>query len=641
MSGFAGVIRLDGQPLPDAARLRDAIAHRGGDGFGTWSDPSALFVHAMLRTTAELDPQPYVDGELAIVADLRLDNRAELIEVLGMRPSPGPSLRSGPPSPRGRGPLGESPSTSGRRWREAPDEGVPGDAALVVAAYRRWGVDSVRHLEGDFAFAIWDGRTLFCARDPFGVKPFVYCLVPGRLFAFASAVRALLAVDGVPRQFDEQRIADFLAVHFDDHERTFYRAIHRLPGGCTLALRNGDATVARYWSLEAVRPLPRASNTDYAEGFRDHFFRAVEGRMRVGDPSELGAFLSGGLDSSAIACVARNRGAAVGSGPLPVFSWIFSDVMEADERRYQEIVAECGGMTRYVLDSETAGYSPFSNLELLLPDGPPYSPNHYLNHGAARLARRHGIKTMLDGLGGDSSISRGGARPVELFVRGRFVTLARELRAISQHAGRSAGRLFLSLVIAPLLPPAIRHRRSKDPELQLLRPRIARLSGASRSHYRPHFSTRSEHLAHLRSPMLAEGLELFDRVMAAAGVEGRYPFFDRRLVEYCLSLPSDQKLADGFSRVVARRALEGVLPDAVRWRAGKGLPGLHIIPSLRANRERLDELFLQDPAVLEPYVNMDVLRATYRDFREGRPTEFTTVIRLWSAAALGYWLRLA
>ena len=153
-------------------------------------------------------------------------------------------------------------------------------------------------------------------------------------------------------------------------------------------------------------------------------------------------------------------------------------------------------------------------------------------------------------------------------------------------------------------------------------------------------SAREEHLAQFGAPLLAEGLELFDRVMARFGVEGRYPFFDRRLAEYCIALPADQKLADGYSRIVARRAMEGIIPPEIQWRAGKGKPGLHIIPALRASRAVLDDLFLRDPSVLAPYVDVDVLRRMYADLLERPRADLRVAIRLWSAATLGQWLRL-
>jgi asparagine synthase (glutamine-hydrolysing) len=621
MSGIAGIVRLDGAPVgPEAIeQMAQAIAHRGDDGNHVWSLDRIAFAHATLHTTPESrdEPQPFVEATLTIVADVRLDNRAELLSLLDIR-----------------------------------TESI-GDAMLILAAYRKWGGECASRLEGDFAFAIWDARaqTLFCARDPFGVKPFVHALLPGKLFAFGSEARALLTLDEIPRDVDEKRIADFLALYFDDVERTFYRSLRRLPGGCTLTLRSGNMAIDRYWSPEHVPALRlRGADRDaqYAAGFREHFIRAVRERMRAIRPADLGAMLSGGLDSTSIACVARDELRARGAQPLPVFSWIFSDSMDADEREYQQAVIAAGGMRPITLDSAELDASPWTDIDALLPDGPPYAPNHYLNSVAARRARELGVRILLDGVGGDSTISRGRARFVELFFGGRPVTLARELRALAARRGtnESLPRLFLGNVAAPLMPPSLlafalrlRGRASTgDPALKLLSPRMAQLTGAASARHPWSFSARQEHVAQLTSPMLADGLELLDRTMAMHKVEGRYPFFDRRLAEYCLSMPADQKLAGGYSRIVARRAMTGIVPDRVCWRAGKGLPGLHVIPALRRSRAILDKLFVGDPSVLAPYVDVDVLRAAYADLLSERPIDFRTVIRLWSAAVLARWL---
>jgi asparagine synthase (glutamine-hydrolysing) len=622
MSGIGGVVRLDGARAPGAAiePMIEIMRHRGPDRRAVWSEGIVAFGHAMLQTTPEsrTEVQPFVDAELAIVADVRLDNRTELLSLLDIR--------------------GES----------------IGDSALILAAHRRWGRSCLARLEGDFAFAIWNRRerSLFCARDPFGVKQLVYARLAGRFFAFATEVRALLSLDEIPSALDEKRIADFLAVYFDDPERTFHRAIRRLPGGCWLTLRDDDVTVERYWSPERVRPLRfRGADRDarYADGFREHFTHAVRARMRAPHSSEVGAMLSGGLDSTAIACVARDELRSSRDAPLPVFSWIFSDSMEADEREYQEAVIAAGGLRPITLDSAKLGVSPWTDLDALLPDGPVYAPNHYLNNVAAREARATGVRILLDGTGGDSTISRGRGRYHELFFRGRVITLSRELRALARLRGtnESMPRLFFGNVAAPLLPPALlaaalslRGRAPSDfAPLKILTPRMREMSGASTAGSTWYFSARREHLAQLTSPMLADGLELLDRSMAMHRVEGRYPFFDRRLAEYCLSLPADQKLAAGYSRIVARRALGDVLPDKVLWRAGKGLPGLHIIPALRRSRAILDDLIVRDPAVLAPYVNIDVLRRLYADVLSERPVEFRSVVQLWSAAVLALWLR--
>lgn len=622
MSGIAGVVRLDGAPLATGAidAMVETLRHRGGDGTAIQTDGPAAFGHVMLHTTAESrnEPQPVIDGELTIVADVRLDNREELLARLEIR------------------------------------DKATGDAALILAAYRKWGRGCTPQLEGDFAFAIHDrrDRSLFCGRDPFGVKQLVYSHLPGRLFAFATEARALLSLAEVPSEVDETRIADFLAVYFDEPERTFYRAIRRLPGGCSLTLRDGGARIERYWSPERVRPL-RLPGADrdalYAEGFREHFTRAVRDRLRAPHASQVGSMLSGGLDSTAIACLARDEMRRSQSAPLPVFSWIFSDSMDADEREFQEAAIAAGGMRPVTLDSQQLDASPWTDFEALLPDGPPYAPNHYLNNVAAREGRTLGVRILLDGTGGDSTISRGRGRYLELFFRGRVIELSRELRALARLRGTSESlpRLFFGNIVAPLLPQplllaALRLRGRTPPAvepLKLLAPRLRALSGARMAKATWSASTRREHLSQLTSPMLADGLELLDHSVAIHGVEGRYPFFDRRLAEYCLSLPADQKLADGYSRIVARRALAGVIPDVVRWRAGKGLPGLHVIPALKRSRARLDELFVRDPEVLAPYVDLDVLRALYADFLADRKVPFRTVVQLWSVAALACWLR--
>ena len=579
MSGIAGVVRLDGAPA-DAAPLLRALAARGPDGTTEWVSGPVALVHALLRTTPE-DEGVFVDGDVVVTADARID---------GVSTSHG---------------------------------------AAIAAAWRTWGEDCAAHLDGDFAFALWDTRTrtIFCARDRFGVKPFVYALLPGKLFAFASDLRTLLALREVPRDLDDGRIAAFLDVRFEDKESTFYRAVRRLPGGRTLTLRGEQVSIRQYWSVADVKPLRlRGGDAEYAAGYREHFLRAVRERMRSTRPSEVGAMLSGGLDSTAIVCAARDELRAAGAAPLPVFSWIFSDAMEADEREFQEPVIAAGGVRPFVLDSAANHASPWSDLGALLPDGPPFAPNHYLNVGMARAARSIGVRILLDGLAGDITVSRGTARLVELFLRGRFLALTRELRALAARGGGSAARLFVSHVAVRVTPA----------------PLVRLAEWARRRPYRGQRfrSVREEQVWQLESPFVAEGLELSDRMVARLGVEGRYPFLDRRLVEYCVSLPADQKLAGGYSRIVARRAMEGIVPDAVRWRAGKGAPGLHIVHGLRAHREELDAFFTHDAAAVERWVAIDALRRTYEELTSGRAVDFQSVIRLWSAAALGRWLRV-
>jgi asparagine synthase (glutamine-hydrolysing) len=602
MSRIAGVVQFDGAPALETAggRMRAILEQRGQA--AQWSDERALLLHA--RRSEESATLVSGPAGLTITGDLRLDDHEELCRALGL------TLHD------------------------------TGDAELVLAAYAKWGAECVLHLEGDFAFAIWDGpqQTLFCARDPFGVKPFAYALMPHR-FVFASQIGTLLrGLEAQPR-VDETRLADYLSIYFDDHERTFYEGVRRLPGGHTLTLHDGRIAISRYWSPEDARDVRFRTDDEYAAAFFEQFDRAV--RSRMGAPGSTGAMLSGGLDSSSISALA----ARLSDSPLPVFSWVFSDAMEADERAHQETVAAASGMQRHVLDTAATSWSPWSELDEMLADGPVYAPNFYMNLGAGRTARGLGLSVLLDGLGGDSSISHGRARMIELFLHGRGPSLLRELRAMARTDEQSLRRAFINHVAFPLLPTPlfdlvrkVRGRQGIAADASLLRPGLASQASTSRHRDPLIFSSRQEHVQQLKSPLLGEGLELMDRIHTQAGVEGRYPFFDRRLVEFCIGLPPDQKLDDGFTRVVARRAFRGLLPDSVLWRRDKGKPGLHVVHALRSDPERLKRALFRD-GVLESHLDIGRLKMAADEFLEGWHMNFARVVQLWSAAVAAEWLR--
>lgn len=612
MSGIAGFVRFRAPVAGIDLRLADAIAGRGHDGTATWTGDGAVLAHAQFRTTSASvrEHQPYVDpvSGVVIVADTRLDSRSE---------------------------LADSPAPDGS------------DAAVIAAAWRRWGTAAPEHLDGDFAFAIWDPGTgtLFCARDRFGVKPLVYAELAGGAIAFASQPSALVRAGLVDRAADEQRVAEFLAVRFTDTRRTFYRGVTRLPGGMFLLGHERGIRTGRYWT-PARSSTSSPPGGDLAEGLLHHLERAVSSRLDAPGPGMVAALFSGGLDSSSIACIAQDITRRTGVVRPPVFSWIFSDRVDADERAYQEAGAREADLDRHVLDTATEPFDPWSAFDRLLPDGPPYAPNTYLNYGAAVRARELGATILLDGLGGDSIVSHGRARLVELLARGRLLELRRVLGELSAREGASALRIFAANVAPRLLAPGplelvqrVRGVAVSD-GLDLLT-RRARALVPHETPWRRTLSEEDEHRHQMESPLLADGLELFDRVHAAAGVEGRYPFFDVALFEYCASLPAEAKLANGYTRYVLRQAVAGLVPDVIRLRTTKGRPGLHVIAALRKSKARLDRIFLHDVDVLAPFVDVNALQDRYATLLESDRLPFPQVVQLWSCAALASWLRSA
>ena len=294
MSGICGILKLDGAfpASTDLTAMTSLLERRGPE--GTWhftSGPVALG-HTLLATTPEalVEQLPLTDPATGctITADLRLDNRDELIAALGLQ----------------------------------DETRILGDGELVLRAYLHWGEDCLRHLLGDFAFAIWDPRhqKLFCARDHLGMKQLVYCHVADKVFAFASEPRAVLAVDDVPRRINEGRIADFLEDYLEgvDHSSTFFEGVFRLPPAHCLSVDADGLRQRRYWELRAGPELRLESDQAYADGLLQVLTQAVASRLRCVGP--VGSMLSGGMDSGSVSAIASRLLAQQGRGPLHTFS---------------------------------------------------------------------------------------------------------------------------------------------------------------------------------------------------------------------------------------------------------------------------------------------------------------------------------
>ncbi len=627
MSAIAGLFRTEGQPVGrhEVERMISALAHRAPDRTGTWARDSVAVAHGALWTTSEAarERQPLTLDAGVIVADARLDNRDDLVRSLGM---PG---------------------------------GAAGDAELILRAYERWGEDCPAKLVGDFAFAIWDERhqRLFCARDHVGVKPFYYHQAPGA-FLFASEIKALLTSPLVPYGLNPLRVADHLVGLLDDPAITFYRDVYRLPAGHALTVSRAGTRLRQYWALDATRELVLGSDAAYAEAFRECFTEAVRCRLRSTGP--VGSLLSGGLDSSSIVATARRLRGAAAEGPLDTFTAIFpglpaGELRRIDERAYAAAVVAQGGVTAHHVRGDLL--SPLTDVDRALwhLDEGFAAPNLYLHWGLYGAAQDRGVRTLLDGIDGDTTVSHGLERLAALARGGRMVTLGREIGALSRRHRAGFTSLLRQFVVEPLVPAALRHgvRRLRgvgSPDLahSIIRPDFARRTGAldrleafQQQQERPLSSTRQVHRSAMTSGLIPYALELADKAAGAFGVEPRYPFFDRRLMELCLAIPADQKLQRGWTRMVMRRAMEGVLPEEVRWRSTKA----NLAPNfgrqlLEKDGNLLAEIVIEQPGVIEEYVDVPALRRTYDRFVAQRGSE-ADALTVFGAVVLGLWLQRA
>jgi asparagine synthase (glutamine-hydrolysing) len=669
MSAIAGFVELDGRSadIGALARMLDPVRHRGPDGCGDWSNGWVTLGHRMLRTTPESSherqPLASVNGDLVITADARIDNRDELLRTLGS--------------------VWPAQSGAFRSRTEVPD------CALILAAYERWGEDFCTQLIGDFAVAIWDARrqALVCARDHMGVKPFYYHRSRS-LFAFGSELKQLLALPEVPRRLEETRVGDYLTGMMDDESITFYCDISRLPSAHRMVVTRDGARIERYWALDPEHELQCTSDTDYAEGFREHFNEAVRCRMRSAAP--VGALLSGGLDSSSIVCAARLiRTEQPAAAALHTFSAIFPDLPACDERPFIDAVLEDGGVEPHFVRGDRLGALVDLDRMLDQQDEPFYTPNVFLVWALYACARDRGVRVMLDGVDGDTTVSHGTRYLTELARAGRWEEFGSEaklladgrqvqprhylrsqgfpsvteralagdvravasaIRTIRRHFGVSTWGVLRDCVVRPLaVEPVVRRWRRLRPARRftgraLIAPQFAQRAALAERHagMRGHRfdlmrSSREDHHRRLSGGLLRFVLEVLDRVASAFSIEPRYPFCDKRLVEYCLALPANQKLRRGWTRFILRDALAGVLPEKVRWRSGKGDLSANFRRALAADRQELERALFVDGAALEHHIDLTALRQRYHESWETGNDE--AAVMLWRVATITTWLR--
>ncbi|ESW85756.1 asparagine synthase [Mesorhizobium sp. LSJC285A00] len=630
MSGVAGILlRQEGRQAAaaDIQRMLTRMQHRAPDGSSWWMDEGVVLGHAWLNTTDEAGPGPLTmaGGKLAITADCRLDNRDELLARLGIR-----------------------------------DSSVA-DAVLLMRAYLRWGEACPEHLQGDFAFAIWDGerRQLFCVRDHFGVKPFYYHS-SDRRFVFASEIGPILDAGGVDMRISEHQISGFLAGLPDNPQSTAYADIFRLPARHSLTVTGNQVVLRRYWQIE---PSPRPMRSDTAEEFRHLFSQSVRNRMR-GTPA-VGAMLSGGLDSSSIACVAGLQNAAQRKPRLPTFSLVFEKGSPMDERPFIEAVLGQEQVDGTLIS--VGNYAPFAEFERILEEQEEtfLAPGLSLTRDIYRTAGAKGMKVLLDGHGGDEVVSQGHGHLHELADAGKWMELWRELRSASNTYGdgmlglyyqfltlygpawriarikRFANRVLGKLRRHPTGRPATSWRGLINPDLAMRTDLVERFRRAG---YMPPAVSASETLTHrwlLSNGMVPHAFEVLDKAAANFGVEPRYPFWDKPLVEFCLALPGAEKLNQGFGRSVLRRAMEGILPPAVQWRRDKIDFTSNLVKGMLGNhRDLLDKVLVADAALIAPYVNLPEVTAAYgRIARQPDEATLPDVQYVWRSIALSLWLR--
>ncbi len=620
MASIGGILRWDGSPVPETAlfALRRHILDRS-DGIKETQFGTGVVLmsgqDACASTSADVVSAETTDGfaRHLFFGRIRIDNRKELIAAL-------------------------------RAVGRAPENNS--DTDLAVAAFSYWGKNFVDQLIGDYAFVIWDmrHRTAYCVRDRIGVRPFYYANTE-KFFAFSDAPQMLSDLPGVSSRLNNIRVADYIAPMLQDKCATFFEGIKRLPPGALLMARPGQVTQEEYWHPSHVMPPTHYDEREAADQFRELFFQAVECRLRP--DVKAGVTLSGGLDSSSVAAVASHILARTNKD-LVAITACFDKVPECDERAYVEPLNEALGLHSVQVAGDAEG--PLTRLEeFLTMQGEPFiAPNLMIHAALCRRASAAGVRLLLDGHDGDNAVSHGNYRLAELVRSLRLLSLIREVGAFSARSGWRRHRVLLSFGLLPGLPPLrmahkiwkTRHRNDLVPLIRSDFLRSLEYDDRLRQFGDPPIMPKDDHEFHVRS--LAHGLqpllfETVDKVHTSLGLEARHPFMDSRLIEFCLGLPADLKLRDGWNRWIVRRALQNDVPPKTVWRERKSNLNPNFLHGLlQYDRWRLENLASSDAEVLEPFVDIPQLKAMVSQFlARPHPREGALLFRL---CVLARWL---
>ena len=609
MCGIAGIFTNNGITVDpsDLARLAKALAHRGPDGEGIWINPdqTAGLVHRRLAIidTSDRGRQPMhsADAAYTIVFNGEIYNFIELREQL-----------------RKLGSAFHSES----------------DTEVIVEAWRHWGKAMLHRFNGMWAIAIRNNASgeVLLARDRFGIKPLLYAESAGRI-AFASEVRALCALSWVDRQLDRQVATRVLfdAFSVEGGERTLMTAIRRLPAGHLATVKQGRVAVERWWRTTDHLVTPPATAAQQAERFRELFFDAVRLRMRSDVP--LGTCLSGGFDSSAIVCAMDKVAADQHRHLREAKEWRHAFIASfpgdpIDETPQALEAAAYAHVTPHVvsIDEDKA----LEQIDVVLEDlddlyiGLPNAP--WLIYRELRRAQTY---VSLDGHGADELMGAyrqdgdyGG------FILRNVLAFLANGRPFLGHLSESAKLIWMR---ARGLSFLRNHRFIAPTALGTPFDHDQLPKGSSALNIRLY--------AMFHATVLPTILRNFDRLSMAHGIEVRMPYMDWRLVTYVMSLPDAAKSNDLYSKVVARDAMKGSMPEDIRtnpYKIGFNSP---MVGWMNGPLKRwVGEVLARPNEEFDSLVDSSALRARVASISLAQAWDWRKVGRLWPYVNLKWML---
>ena len=618
MCGISGFVKLGRTPesAGNLHRMLDTIRHRGPDGHGIHEDGVAFLGHrrlSIIDVAGGHQPMSNESGSVWITFNGEIFNHAAIRPQL---------------------------ERAGHRYVSRCD------TETIVHAFEEYGTSCVEKFRGMFAFAIWDAnqQTLFCARDRLGIKP-LYYYVSDKLFAFASEIKALLKLPEIPTQFEDTLLPEYLTFGYVSSDKTLFKGIRKLMPGHTLTVNAGTGTVqvTRYWDVPESSAVSGRSDEAWIRECRERLEQTVQ--MRLMSDVPLGMFLSGGVDSSAIAALMKR----MRTEPVKTFAVGYEEAAYS-ELSYARQVSKAIGTDHHEI---VIGPDDFFNAlpRLIWHEDEPISwPSSVSLYFVSHLASQQ-VKVVLTGEGSDELFA-GYYRYQHYLFNRRWADLYKFvppfLRKGLRHYIDCSG--LFSADLRRKLQHTFIGRDLNVESLQLdnfygafsAAERRNMLSGDLQNPYQTYLdywqsrkgSVLSQMLYADQKTYLVELLMKQDQMSMACSIESRVPFLDHPFVEFASQVPDNLKIRGKTGKYIVKRAVEDLLPHEIIYRKKMGFP----TPLRQWFREKkcgpLFASLLDRKGFLAEYLNLDYVRDLIGRQRSGADD---ATDRLWRLLNLHIW----
>ncbi|MBW4890011.1 hypothetical protein KXQ82_09800 [Mucilaginibacter sp. HMF5004] len=544
MSAIYGIISKREKPVEQASinKIKQAMAHRVTDGDGIKQSKNVVFGFCKLTVYPQQQNEqlPIETSDLIFTANARIDNRDELYSLL---------------------------SLDKKQW------GTEADSFLILKAYQHWGAQCVEHLQGEFVFAVWDKirQQLFLATDQVGFRPLYYYDAP-EVFIFCSEIKGVEAAKGTPHYFNDEHIINY---HFrqSNSEQTYNKEVFALCGGIKLSMVNNTIKKEKYWALQPAGRYNFKNDEEWINCLRDLMYKAVSKRLNPEVP--VGITLSGGLDSSSVACILSEL-LAKKNKPLYAFSSVLPvghGGIEEDERRYIDIVNKhCPNIIQTFV--EAPGVGPLDNLAKAF-DINEAIPNvfFYMDMAIAEAAKEKNIRSLFTGFGGDFWVSWKGNSIIYLLMQqGKYKASMQLLKQLAKVYDINPLKLLKSdYLFYTTLWHQLRKIKPRDINWQqhtTLQPGFA----AQYTHVL--FSEQQSSQSAAMQAMVSDGqISRFNGLFANRNEHYNMAtcdmMFDKDIMEFLIEAPVHLFNKNGYRRSLIRHAMHDILPPAIQWRRDK------------------------------------------------------------------------